>query len=66
VRTQVGIVGGGPAGLLLSHLLHPQGIESVALEHGTAGLLNEVGELDYVTTSRDAATTIAENYVGAA
>jgi p-hydroxybenzoate 3-monooxygenase len=60
VRTQVGIVGGGPAGLLLSHLLHLQGIESVVLErrsreglettvragvleHGTAGLLNEVG-----------------------
>jgi p-hydroxybenzoate 3-monooxygenase len=32
VRTQVGIVGGGPAGLLLSHLLHLQGIESVVLE----------------------------------
>jgi p-hydroxybenzoate 3-monooxygenase len=60
VRTQVGIVGGGPAGLLLSHLLHLQGIDSVVLErrsredlettvragvleHGTAGLLSEVG-----------------------
>jgi p-hydroxybenzoate 3-monooxygenase len=32
VRTQVGIVGGGPAGLILSHLLHQQGIESVILE----------------------------------
>ncbi|BEP13330.1 4-hydroxybenzoate 3-monooxygenase [Acidothermaceae bacterium B102] len=32
VRTQVGIVGGGPAGLLLSHLLHLQGIESVIVE----------------------------------
>lgn len=32
MRTQVGIVGGGPAGLLLSHLLHRQGIESVILE----------------------------------
>jgi p-hydroxybenzoate 3-monooxygenase len=32
VRTQVGIVGGGPAGLLLSHLLHLRGIESVVLE----------------------------------
>ncbi len=31
-RTQVGIVGGGPAGLLLSHLLHAAGIESVVLE----------------------------------
>src|ERR687891_910393 len=60
MRTQVGIVGGGPAGLLLSHLLHLQGIDSVVLErrsredlektvragvleHGTAGLLSEVG-----------------------
>src|SRR5271163_3837133 len=32
VRTQIGIVGAGPAGLLLSHLLHLQGIESVVLE----------------------------------
>jgi p-hydroxybenzoate 3-monooxygenase len=32
VRTQVGIVGAGPAGLLLSQLLHLQGIESVVLE----------------------------------
>jgi p-hydroxybenzoate 3-monooxygenase len=31
-QTQVGIVGAGPAGLLLSHLLHLQGIESVVLE----------------------------------
>jgi p-hydroxybenzoate 3-monooxygenase len=32
MRTQVGIVGGGPAGLLLSHLLHLQGVESVVVE----------------------------------
>jgi p-hydroxybenzoate 3-monooxygenase len=32
VRTQVGIVGAGPAGLTLSHLLHLEGIESVVLE----------------------------------
>ena len=32
MRTQVGIVGAGPAGLVLSHLLHLQGIESVLLE----------------------------------
>ncbi|HEX4261920.1 MAG TPA: 4-hydroxybenzoate 3-monooxygenase [Acetobacteraceae bacterium] len=31
-RTQVGIVGAGPAGLLLSHLLHLAGIDSVILE----------------------------------
>ncbi|HLZ67931.1 MAG TPA: 4-hydroxybenzoate 3-monooxygenase [Aliidongia sp.] len=32
MRTQVGIVGAGPAGLLLSHLLHLQGISSVIVE----------------------------------
>ena len=32
MRTQVGIVGAGPAGLLLSHLLHLHGIESVVIE----------------------------------
>ena len=32
MRTQVGIVGAGPAGLLLSHLLHQRGIDSVVLE----------------------------------
>jgi p-hydroxybenzoate 3-monooxygenase len=31
-RTQVGIVGAGPAGLILSHLLHLKGIDSVVLE----------------------------------
>ncbi|MCW2595907.1 MAG: pobA [Jatrophihabitans sp.] len=32
MRTQVGIVGAGPAGLFLSQLLHLQGIESVVFE----------------------------------
>ncbi|HSS27170.1 MAG TPA: FAD-dependent monooxygenase, partial [Usitatibacter sp.] len=32
-RVAVGIVGAGPAGLLLSHLLHLAGIESVVLEN---------------------------------
>ena len=32
MRTQVVIIGGGPAGLLLSQLLHRQGIETVLLE----------------------------------
>jgi p-hydroxybenzoate 3-monooxygenase len=31
-ETQVGIVGAGPAGLMLSHLLHLKGIHSVVLE----------------------------------
>ncbi|MGH8996256.1 MAG: 4-hydroxybenzoate 3-monooxygenase [Acidimicrobiales bacterium] len=32
METQVGIVGAGPAGLVLSHLLHLEGIDSVILE----------------------------------
>lgn len=32
MKTQVGIIGGGPSGLLLSQLLHLQGIETVVLE----------------------------------
>jgi|SRR5579863_816359 len=35
MHTQVGIVGAGPAGLFLSHLLHLEGIESVVLEAHT-------------------------------
>jgi p-hydroxybenzoate 3-monooxygenase len=35
IQTQVGIVGAGPAGLLLSHLLHLEGIESVVIESHT-------------------------------
>jgi p-hydroxybenzoate 3-monooxygenase len=32
LRTQVGIVGAGPAGLMLGHLLHLRGIQSVIVE----------------------------------
>ncbi|MEQ4208214.1 4-hydroxybenzoate 3-monooxygenase [Actinopolymorpha sp. B9G3] len=32
MRTQVGIIGAGPAGLMLAHLLHLRGISSVVLE----------------------------------
>ena len=32
IRTQVGIVGAGPAGLVLSQLLHREGIDSVVVE----------------------------------
>jgi len=35
MRTQVCIIGGGPSGLLLSQLLHRQGIESIVLERQT-------------------------------
>jgi p-hydroxybenzoate 3-monooxygenase len=41
VRTQVGIVGAGPAGLLLSHLLHLAGIDSVVLERSSKAHVQE-------------------------
>lgn len=57
MRTQVAIIGAGPAGLLLSHLLHLRGIESVVLESRSrdeieatirAGVL-EQGTMDILT-----------------
>ena len=33
MRSQVGIIGAGPAGLMLSHLLHLAGIESIVVEN---------------------------------
>src|SRR5580704_9731014 len=41
MRTQVGIIGAGPAGLMLSHLLHRDGIESVVLEKHSRQYLEE-------------------------
>ncbi len=41
MRTQVGIVGAGPAGLVLSHLLHRRGIDSVVLESRTREYVQE-------------------------
>jgi p-hydroxybenzoate 3-monooxygenase len=59
MRTQVAIIGAGPAGLLLSHLLHLQGIESIVLESRSrdeieatirAGVL-EQGTMDILTNA---------------
>jgi p-hydroxybenzoate 3-monooxygenase len=59
MRSQVGIVGAGPAGLLLSHLLQLRGVESVVLEVRSrdyvekrirAGVL-EQGTVDLLTAS---------------
>jgi len=51
-RTQVGIVGAGPAGLLLSHLLHLQGIASIVLEQRSREDIEgtiKAGVLEYPT-----------------
>jgi len=59
VRTRVAIVGAGPAGLLLSHLLHRDGIESIVIDIRTrpeiestirAGIL-EQGTVELLTSS---------------
>src|SRR5919112_2250906 len=59
MRTQVGIVGAGPAGLMLLHLLHLRGIESVVIDLRTrddieetikAGVL-EQGTVDLMTAT---------------
>jgi p-hydroxybenzoate 3-monooxygenase len=41
LRTQVGIVGAGPAGLLLAHLLQRQGIDSVVVENRSRSYLED-------------------------
>ena len=40
-HTQVGIVGAGPSGLLLAHLLHLQGISSIVLENRSRRYVEE-------------------------
>ena len=58
-HTKVGIIGAGPAGLLLSHLLHLEGVESIVIEAQTrrhveerirAGVL-EQGTVDLLNAS---------------
>lgn len=42
-KTQVAIIGAGPAGMLLAHLLHLEGIESVVLEkHSRTHVLSRI------------------------
>jgi p-hydroxybenzoate 3-monooxygenase len=53
MRTQVGIIGAGPAGLLLSHLLHLNGIESVVIEERSEDYVRQrvrAGVLENTTT----------------
>ncbi|KQX01570.1 4-hydroxybenzoate 3-monooxygenase [Massilia sp. Root418] len=68
MRTQVAIIGAGPAGLLLSHLLHLNGIESIVLESRSqaeieatirAGVL-EQGTMDILNNAGVGARMLAE------
>src|SRR5919108_2417907 len=63
MRTQVGIVGGGPAGLVLSHLLHLRGIDSIVLECRSREYVQErvrAGVLEQNTVDLLAATGVGE------
>jgi p-hydroxybenzoate 3-monooxygenase len=62
-RTQVGIVGAGPAGLMLGHLLHLRGIDSVILENRTREYVIErvrAGVLEQGTVDLMVATGVGE------
>ncbi len=63
MRTQVGIIGAGPAGLMLSHLLHLKGIESVVLETRSRKYVEErvrAGVLEQGTVDLLCATGIGD------
>ena len=61
--TQVGIIGAGPAGLMLSHLLHRQGIASVVLERRRRDYVERrvrAGVLEQGSTDLLASTGVGE------
>ena len=63
MRTQVGIVGAGPAGLVLSHLLALEGIESVVLESRSRASVEatlRAGVLEHGTVELLKATGVGE------
>ena len=41
MRTQVGIIGAGPAGLMLARLLHLQGVESIIIENRSRNYIED-------------------------
>jgi p-hydroxybenzoate 3-monooxygenase len=63
VRTQIGIVGAGPAGLVLAHLLHLQGIDSIVVESRSRKYIEErvrAGLLEQGTVDLLIATGVGE------
>jgi p-hydroxybenzoate 3-monooxygenase len=62
-ETQVGIVGAGPAGLLLSHLLHLNGIASIVLETRSRAYCEErirAGVLEHTSVEMLRASGVGE------
>lgn len=61
-RTQVAIIGGGPAGTLLAHILHRQGIESVVLERRSKVYV--LGRIRAGVLEQGSADVLRENGLG--
>ena len=62
-RTQVAIIGAGPAGLMLSHLLHLEGIESIILEARSRDYIEDrvrAGVLEQTTVDLMVRTGVGE------
>lgn len=62
MRTQVAIIGAGPAGLLLSQMLHLQGIESIILERRSRDYVE--GRIRAGVIEKGAAETLIEAGLG--
>ena len=63
MRTQVGIVGAGPAGLMLSHLLARAGIDSVIVERHSRAYVEariRAGVLAFTCGATSAANSSSE------
>ncbi len=63
IRTQVGILGAGPAGLMLAHLLHVAGIDSVIVEQRSRDYVEQrirAGVLEQTTVDLLNATGVGE------
>lgn len=63
LRTEVGIVGAGPAGLVLAHLLHLEGLSSIVLEARSRDYVEQrvrAGVLEQRTADLLAATGVGE------
>jgi p-hydroxybenzoate 3-monooxygenase len=62
-KTRIGIIGAGPAGLMLAHLLHQHGIESVVLESRSREYVENrirAGILEYEVAELMRATGLGE------